>query len=80
MKNVVNGSIVSGGVISVKIDEYISKNGCNPNYIIMSGSTASMMEAVSGSVSSRSIEKYSEFCGVPVAICNRLRTGEFEIV
>lgn len=80
MEHVIGGSFISCGAISNKIDEYIMKTGDNPNYIVMSHSTASMLEAATSNIISHSAERYAEFHGVPVAICDRLRIGEFEIV
>jgi hypothetical protein len=80
MKTAIRGSFVDVSNIGKEIDKYIYEYGGNPNYIVMSSSTLSMTEAIISNAISRSIEKYTEFHGVPIAICNKLRIGEFEIV
>lgn len=80
MKTAIRGSFLDVSNIGREIDKYIYEYGGNPNYIVMSSSTLSMTEAIIGNVISRSIEEYTEFHGVPIAICNKLRIGEFEIV
>lgn len=80
MKTAIRGSFLDVSNIGREIDKYIYEYGGNPNYIVMSSSTLSMTEAIIGNVISRSIEGYTEFHGVPIAICNKLRIGEFEIV
>lgn len=80
MKTAIRGSFVDVSNIGREIDKYVCEYGDNPNYIVMSSSTLSMTESIISNVTSRSIEKYTEFHGVPIAICNKLRIGEFEIV
>lgn len=77
----ITGVMISPDLIVKKIDEYVSKNGCNPSYIVMSYSTLSMLKvAYAQYVRVMTDDTYVEFYGIPVSTCNRVRIGEFEIV
>lgn len=75
----IKGTLIDEEVVGRNIDVYVEKNGEMPRYIIMSASTVSMIEA-SRRIARPSTTEVFEFHGVPIAVCNVLSLGKYEIV
>ena len=77
MKKVICGSIISVSNIGRKIDEYIVETGSYPNFIVMSSATASLVQ-IDDIIQCTS--SCMEFHGVPIAINDGMRIGEYKLV
>lgn len=65
--------------INTKINVYRSEYGCAPNYIVMNKETLNAIKTSSELVVVNT-PAYFTFCGIPIAICDKLGFGEFTIV
>jgi len=81
MSKVVNGSFLSTvTVLGTRVDEYIRLNGQNPNYIVMSRETYRLIEASVDFSLEFSSSGFLQFRGIPIAACDKLDFGQFELV
>lgn len=78
MSKVVNGSLISDSSLAMKIDEYRYRTGESPNYIVVSAHTLIMLKNNAAYITNFS--GCDEYRGIPVAVCNKLVTGQFELV
>ena len=81
MSKVVKGSFLSTATVLVaRLDEYIRLNGGNPNYIVMSRETCGLIEASVAFSLDFSSSGFLQFRGIPIAECDKLDFGQFELV
>ena len=78
MSKVVKGSLISDSSLAMKIDEYRYRTGESPNYVVVSAHTLIMLKNNAAYIANSS--SYDEYRGIPVAVCNKLVTGQFELV
>lgn len=78
MSKVVEGSLISDSFLGMKIDEYRYRNGEPPNYVVVSSGTLTMLKNNAAYIANFS--GYGEYRGIPVAVCDKLVTGQFEVV
>ena len=86
--NIVKGSLTKNDIIAQKIDEYYFHTRKYPHYIIMSRETVHMIKhpcAAPGgphdaTLISNVMGGVMEYHGVPIAMCDRVPFGEFEII
>lgn len=77
MKKVICGSIISVSNIGRKIDEFLAEVGDYPSFIVMSSSTVSLLQLYD---IVRNESGCHEFHGVPVAVNDGMRIGEYKLV
>lgn len=81
MSKVVKGSFLSTVTVLVaSLGEYIRLNGQNPNYIVMSRETCGLIDASIASSLEFSSSGFLQFRGIPIAECDKLDFGQFELV
>lgn len=81
MDRKLSGTLLSGDAIARKMDEYFLETGEYPHYIVVSSSTLAMIKALASSlVACEATRTYGEYRGVPLAVCDKLGVGQFEIV
>ena len=79
MSKVVKGSLISDSSLAMKIDEYRYRNGEPPNYVVVSSDTLTMLKN-NAAYYIANFSGYGEYWGIPVAVCDKLVTGQFELV
>ena len=81
MSKVVKGSFLStDAVLRASLAEYIRLHGGDPNYIVMSRETCRLLDASVASSLELSSSGFLQFRGIPVAECDKLDFGQFELV
>ena len=67
-------------LITASLEGYRTTYGVEPNYIVMSDETLEAIEANIRPIIFIEDPKYPVFDGIPIAVCGKLRFGEFEVV
>ena len=75
-----SGNMFMPSLISAAVDTYLTTYGVDPNYIVMNEETLDAVKAGIHPMIYVEEPKYPVYCGVPIAICGKLRFGEFEVV
>ena len=75
-----SGNMLLLSRINVALTEYTMANGVEPSYIVMNEFTLEILEVESNGMVFIKDPKYSVFEGIPIAVCEKLSVGEFEVV